>query len=793
METNPQHNLYQPALSADREESIDIKKYLFKFLANWYWFAIALGLTMSIAYMVNRYSEPTYAISASVIVGDDEAEAGTVSALISELGMRRRVMRAEVVNEIAILKSYAMARKTIEDLDFNVTYVGVGRREIAESKYYQNNPFTVIPDSGFTQRKGYRVDVKILSNEHYLLEINDNYNIRKELKFGEKFTNEDFSFKIVLSDPEHFTFNSEASNKYYFFFNDINSLAKQYRGKLQVETNDERGSVLTLSITGFVPEKMAAYLNKLAQMYIQSDLAEKNRQAQNTLEFIDEQLKVIVDSLNKAEQQLQKFRSDNQIFDLGQKGSLLMQDLNQLQKRKMEIELNNRYYEYIISYLASKSSSDLIVNPTTLNITNPSLESLVKDYNEKLSMLNRYRLYANEGTSNVHMLQNELELLKASLKEQVSTGQNLNDINQQKLNQEIAVIEKEINRLPQNERSLVNIEREYKLNNELYTFLLEKRAEAGITKASNVSKNKVLDVAIAQNAQQQTPKRAQNYLIALVLGLGIAGGIILLFEFFNNKIEDKKDIERHTRIPVIGTIGHNDSHHSVPVYIDPKGSLAESLRSLRTNLQYVLREKDQKVVMITSTISGEGKTFAAVNLAAIMAMGNRKVLLVGLDLRKPSLHRIFETPNETGLSTYLIEQTEYDQIIKTTYIENLYLAPSGPIPPNPAELIETERMEAFFEQAKKEFDYIIIDTPPVALVTDSILISRYADASIFMIRQKYSSKHVFELMNSIEINKKMQHVNILVNDLKIPKYYGYSYGYAYGYGYGYGYGYKEKS
>jgi len=197
--------------------------------------------------------------------------------------------------------------------------------------------------------------------------------------------------------------------------------------------------------------------------------------------------------------------------------------------------------------------------------------------------------------------------------------------------------------------------------------------------------------------------------------------------------------------------------------------------------------------MITSTISGEGKTFAAMNLAAIMAMGNRKVLLVGLDLRKPALHSIFEIPNETGLTTYLIGQTEYDQIVKTTYIENLYLTPSGPIPPNPAELIETERMEAFFERAKKEFDYIIVDTPPVAMVTDSILISRYADVSIFMIRQKYSSKHEFELMNSIEINKKMQHVNILVNDLKIPKYYGYSYGYAYGYGYGYGYGYKEKS
>ncbi|MEE4198445.1 MAG: polysaccharide biosynthesis tyrosine autokinase [Bacteroidales bacterium] len=785
MEQNPQNNLYQ-------EESIDLKKYLFKFLANWYWFAIALGLTMSIAYMVNRYSEPTYTISSSVIVGDDEAEAGTVSALISELGMRRRVMRAEVVNEIAILKSYTMARKAIEELDFGISYVGVGRREIAEAKYYQNTPFTVLPDSGFVQRKGYRIDIKILDNRHYRLEINDNYGIKQQMKFGEPFTNEDFSFKIVLTDPEHFTYNPEASNKYYFFFNDINSLAKQYRGKLNVETNDERGSVLTLRISGFVPEKMAAYLNKLAEMYIRSDLEEKNRQAQNTLEFIDAQLKVIVDSLNKAEYQLQKFRSDHQIFDLGQKGSLLMQDLNQLQKRKMEIELNDRYYEYIEGYLASKSASDLIVNPTTLNISNPSLESLVQEYNEKLSMLNRYRQYASEETSSVRMLQQELELLKASLREQVSTGQNLNTINRQKLNQEIAQIENEINRLPQNERSLVNIEREYKLNNELYTFLLEKRAEAGITKASNVSKNKILDVAIPQNAQQQTPKRSQNYLIALVLGLGIPGGIILLFEFFNNKIEDKKDIERNTSIPIIGTIGHNEMHSDIPVYMDPKSSLAESFRTLRTNLQYILRGKERKVVMITSTISGEGKTFAAVNLAAILAMANKKVLLAGLDLRKPSLHRIFEIPNEVGISNYLIEQAEMEQIVKSTWIENLHLAPSGPVPPNPAELIETGRMEAFFEQAQKTFDYIIIDTPPVALVTDAILISRHAHANIFMIRQKYSSKHVFDLLNSMEVKQKMQHVNILVNDLRIPKYYGYSYGYAYGYGYGYGYGYKEK-
>jgi len=780
MEPTQQNQIYQ-------EESIDIKKYLFKFLANWYWFALALSVALAIAYMVNRYSEPTYTISSSVIIGNEEAETGTINALISELGMRRRMMRAEVVNEIAILKSYSMARKTIEELDFDITYVGVGRREIAEAKQYHNNPFTVIPDTGFVQRKGYRIDIRILSATHYLLEINDSYNIKKELKFGEKFQHEDFSFKIVLTNPETFTYNPATSNKYYFYFNDINSLAKQYRGKLNVEANDERGSVLTLRISGFVPEKIAAYLNKLSQVYIQSDLTEKNRQAQNTIEFIDEQLNIIVDSLNKTEKRLQEFRSNNQIFDLGQKGSLLVQDLNQLQKRKMEIEINNRYYDYIQEYLSSKLDSEPIVNPTSLNISNTALEDLVREYNEKLSQLNRYSLYANEASTNISILKQELAMLRSGLKEQVRTGQNLNEINSKKLNQEIAAIEKEINRLPQSERSLVNIEREYKLNNELYTFLLEKRAEAGIAKASNVSSNKILDQAVPQNAQQQTPKRSQNYMIALVLGLGIPGAVILALDFLNTKIEDKKDIERNTNIPILGTVGHNDTHSEIAVYIDPKSSIAESFRTVRTNLQYVLRDQNQKVIMITSTISGEGKTFAAVNLSAIMAMANKKVLLVGLDLRKPSLHKIYDIPNETGISTYLSNQSNYGQIIKETYIDNLFLAPSGPIPPNPAELIETDQMQSFIEEAKKQFDYIILDTPPLALVTDALLISRFASANLFMVRQKYSSKHIFEFLNKLEHEKKLNNMHILVNDLKIPKYYGYSYGYAYGYGYGYGY------
>ena len=781
-----QQDIYQ-------EESIDIKRYLFKFLTNWYWFAFALGIALSIAYMVNRYSESTYTIGSSIIISDQQSETASIEAIVQELGRFRGRKKAEVVNEIAILQSYKMAHLALEELDFNILYVSVGRREIAETKMYNNCPFIVIPDTSFTQLNNYPVNVKILSKTEYLLEINDNYDIKQKLKFGETFDSEMFNFKINLRHPEAFNFEKTTSNKYFFKFQDINSLVKKYRAKLNIDVNDEKGSILTLKLNGFVPEKMAAYLNKLSDVYIRSALIEKNERAENTLDFIDEQLTFIVKDLNAAEVRLQDFRTQNKVINLSQKGNLLFDELSNIQNERFAYDVKDKYLNYLKSSLQKKEQDDAIVAPSVLGITDPSLQKLVEAFNGRLAEKNKFSQVAQDDAPNIIIIQNEINNLKKTLTDYLVSTLKTNQIALNAFNKKENLINQQIYQLPLNERQQINIEREYKLNNELYTFLLEKRAEAGITKASNVADNKILDIARSENATQLTPKRSQNYLIALVLGFGIPGGAILLLEFFNTKIENKKDIEKNTNIPIIGTIGHNEIHNDIPVYIDPKSAIAESFRSLRTNLQYILREKNQKIVMISSTISGEGKTFAAVNLAAIMAMTNKKVLLVGLDLRKPSLHKIFDIPNETGISTFLSNQNDYESIIKTTSIDNLFLAPSGPVPPNPAELIETERMNTFFETSEKDFDYIIIDTPPIALVTDALLVSRYTHANLFMIRQHYSSKHVFELINKLEQDKKIKVMNILVNDLKIPKYHGYDYGYNYGYGYGYGYGIGRKN
>lgn len=782
MNPESQHNnIYQ-------EESIDIKKYLFKFLANWYWFAIALSVSLAVAYMVNRYSESTYTISSSLIISDKQSDVASVEAIIEEMGRSRIRRKATVVNEISILKSYKMARTAIEELDFDISYVSIGKREVAESKMYHNCPFIVIPDTSFNQLYNYPVNIKILSDKEYLLEINDTYDIKRTLKFDETFDSEIFQFKLEIRNPETFQFDESSSNKFVFHFNNINSLAKQYRGKLNIDVNDEKGSILILKMNGFVPEQMATYLNKLSEVYIRSALIEKNERAENTLNFIDDQLSVIVKDLNASEIRLQDFRTQNKIISLGQKGSMLYDELKTIQNDRFTYDVKAKYLDYLENSLQNNAQNTSIVAPSVLGISDLALQKLVEAYNKSLSEKNKFSQVAQEDAPNLIVIQNEMNNLKKTLTEYLISNRKTNQIVLHSFDQKQDLINQQIYQLPANERRQINIEREYKLNNELYTFLLEKRAEAGITKASNVADNKVLDIARPENAAQLTPKRSQNYMMALVLGLGIPGAIILALDFLNTKIEDKKDIERNTHIPIIGTIGHNETQSDIAVYMDPKSSLAESFRALRTNLQYVLREKDQKIVMITSTVSGEGKTFAAVNLATILAMSNKRVLLVGLDLRKPSLHKIFDIPNEIGLSTFLSNQSKYESILKETHIDNLYLAPSGPIPPNPAELIETKQMQDFFNTASKNFDYIIIDTPPLALVTDALLVSQYASANIFMIRQRYSHKQVFDLINKLEYDQKISKMNILVNDLKIPKYYGYNYGYNYGYGYGYGIG-----
>lgn len=780
-----QNNIMLP-----EEEGIDIKKYIFLILSHWWWFAIALFVSLTIAYLVNRYSQEVFSASCSIIVGEPDARVGSVESILDELyRVRGKKRKAVVENEMSILKSYKLARLTLEELDFGVTYTAIGRRNIAESQLYNSSPFTILVDTTSLKEPKGIFNIVILSDKKFTIRISEND--QKVFRFGELIAFEDFAFTIILNQELDYKYNPQHSNKYYFTFGDINTLAKKYSNSLNVEVNAEKGSILLLKMTGFVPQQITDYLNKLSEIYIRTNLEEKNRASESTIQFIDDQLRGVVDSLEVTGIRLQKFRSANKVINLSKEGTFLFEKLQSLQSDKAALEIKDRYNKYLLEYIQKRMDFSDVVAPSVVGIEDQLLNSLVAELNQLNLDRRNLGLSVVEVSPQISVLNNKIENTRNALHENLLSLVEGNKIALEDVNGRIQKIEMDVQKLPSTERELINIEREFTINDQIYTFLLEKRAEAGITRASNTSDHKILDIARPENATLIKPKSSMNYMMALIIGGAIPLVLLLIIDFFNTKIVDRKFLEINLKAPIIGSIGHNEDGTDIPVSEKPRSSLSESFRALRTNLQYILKSSDAKVIAVSSAVSGEGKTFTSINLASILAMNGHKTLIVSLDLRRPKVHKVFNLPNEIGMSTYLIDKTKFDELISETNINNLFVATSGPIPPNPAELLSSEKMKEFIRLARSKFDYIILDTPPVAIVTDTLTMKDLLDAFIFVIRHNFSDKQVVELVNSVYSKHLIKNTGVVVNDIQIKGYYGYSYRYGYGYGYGYSYSYGQ--
>jgi len=782
----------QQQIILPEEEGIDIKKYIYLILSHWWWFGIFIFVSLTIAYLINRYSQEVYSVSCSLIVGEEQSGAGTIEGVLDELSrLRNKKRKAVVENEISILKSYKMARLALEELDFHITYTAVGRRGIAESQLYTKCPFIVEYDTSEVNLVGYPIDIFILSDKEYRILINDQFDINKIMQFGEKFEHEFFNFTLRLRNPRQSVFQANSSNKFYFTFNNINSLSKSYQNTLNAEVNDEKGTVITLTLNGFVNTKLANYLNKLMEVYIRANLEEKNIASENTIQFIDEQLGGVVDSLESTGLRLQQFRTSHKVIDLSKEGSFLFEKMQELQSEKAIYDIKTNYYNYLLGYINNKKATGDLVAPSVVSIQDNLLNSIVAEINELNFQKRQIEFSVSEGSPQLALINSQIDNAKETLKENLRSLIEANRIALENLNSRIAKIEREVQKLPGTERQMIDIQRKFTINDQIYTFLLEKRAEAGITRASNTSDHKILDIARPENATMIKPRISINYMIGLLGGAGIPLVLLLLVEFFNTKITDRKYLEANLKAPIIGNIGHNEGGTELPVTENPRSSLTESFRALRTNLQYLLKEEKTGVIAVTSAVSGEGKTFCSVNLAAIVAMSGKKTLLISLDLRKPKIHKIFNLENQEGVSTYLIGKSDHNSIVHKTNINNLFVTTSGPIPPNPAELLSTEKMGSFIQKAKKDFEYIIIDTPPIAIVTDTLVLKDFLDSLIFVVRHNYSDRQVVELANSMYEKHLIKSLGVVVNDIQLKGYYGYSYRYGYGYGYGYSYSYRE--
>jgi capsular exopolysaccharide synthesis family protein len=746
---------------------------------------------MTLAYGINRYSPKIYSVSSTLLIKDDQLGKMNNNAASVLPGGDIFKSQQNLKNEIGILKSFRLNYRVIKELeDFHVVYVSVGRKGIVESRMYKTCPFNVTYDSLEMEPKGI-VAVEIISQEKYLIKLNGVMNVPEEKRFGERFSKHGFDFTIERRNPGDSVYFEGSSNRYYFYFIDPGSLANQYRAKLSAAPIEKDASLITLSVSGFVPEQESDYLNKLMNSYLQYGLDNKNQTADSTIHFIDLQLRIISDSLTIAEEKLEKFRLKNSFMDLSREGVLIQSRLEKFENEKTAFELQLQYYNYLSEYLNIKNAGGTIISPSVIGITDQVLIRLVNELSAFQKETEKIGFNLDSDQPAVALLFRQLEEAREALRENVRNG--ISGLKQliTESDNKISEVEVNINKLPSTERKLISIQRKFDLNNTVYTYLLEKRSESGIARASNVSDNRIIDTASYFSSALIKPQTRINLIIALLLGLIVPMILIVLIDFFNDRVIDKKDIERKTKVPVIGYISHSEGKNEMAVVEKPGSSLAESFRSVRTAIKYYVKENGMAVISVSSTISSEGKTFISSNLAAITAMLGKKVLLMGLDLRKPRINRLFEFEGSPGMSIYLSGNCDYEEIIRKTKVDNLFYAPSGPIPPNPAELIETEQMKKFMERAKKEFDYIIIDTPPVAIVTDALLLARYVDVNLFIVRQRYTSRNTLDMIEQLNNHGELKNMAIVINDISLSGYYGYGmrYGYTHGYGYSYGYNY----
>jgi len=813
----PPNNPIQSRPMRPPQDDIDLMKYIYLFLGNWYWFVLAFIVSIGIAFFINKYSAKVYRVNASLLV-EDQSQSGMGSMfgkndILSGFGYYPSYSNFQ--NQILIMSSQTLVSKTLHSLDFNISYY---KDEIlGPQEKLSEVPFIVMPDYSKPQPLGVTFTIKLgndgsmdLKSEvtgdkitlyNYLTEKSgkelDKLEIDKQVRFGDQVEGEGFSFVIVpRNSKEEEDDKGYKEGEWLFRFNSYGALVKSWSTELELESVDEEASMVKLEIQSECPEKASLFLNKHLEMYMQRTLDKKNQVATNTIDFIDRQLTSIADSLDITEVNLQNFRRNNEVVDLSFQSQQLFEQAKELDNQKAAMKMQDDYFRYLLGYLADNREAGDIVAPSVMGINDPLLNNLVLELNK---MADQKIAMSGTGPSKnpyVATVDSQIRNAKARLEENTRNLVNNNNLAMRDVNNRLSILMSEIRKLPQTERELLGIERKFKLNDNIYTYLLQRQAEAQIAKASNTPDNEVIDPAIVKEMIRPTP--AKNYAIAGLAGLAVPALVLILLSAFNNKIESEDDIKSRTDIPVAGHIIHSSRDYQTVVLNDPKSQVAETFRNLRTRLQFFTKDTLSPVILITSSIPAEGKTFASINLASVCSLAGKKTVLVGFDLRKPKIYNDFNIKGEIGVSTYLIGQNTLDEIIQYSGHPNLSVIVAGPIPPNPAELAGSLKTKELLEGLRKRFDYIIIDSAPLGAVSDSFSLAQLSDITIILVRHKKTIKHILENTIADARANGITGLSLLLNDISRSKgVYGYSgrykYGYGYRYGYGNGYGYYSEN
>ena len=521
---------------------------------------------------------------------------------------------------------------------------------------------------------------------------------------------------------------------------------------------------------------------------------EKNHLNVATIDFVNSQINAISDSLAIAEARKEAFQQSNNTFNLTSDAEYLFEKANEFETKRAEETTKKAYYDYLTNYINQTDLNEGLVAPSTMGVDDPLLSKLVVSLTDLILEKQRLSTTLTPQSPKMKELLGQMETVRNQIKESLKNIQEVSQINENELNRQQNALQLEIDQLPTTHRNMINIERQFKYNDEIYNFLYTKRAEAEIAKNAALPDHKVIDKA--RFATKVYPRTATNFLLALIIGIAIPAAYILLRYFTKNTIDSKDDLEKLSTAPIIGFIPNfpADSNRLV-VFDKPRSQISETFRSLRTNIKYILgNETDEgKIILITSSLPNDGKSLISVNVASIFAISGKKTLLIGYDLRKPSLHKIFGLNATHGLTSYMVGRYELDDVLQATEFNNFDVLVAGPVPPNPSELIDSDKNRALLKELKKRYDYIILDTPPVNLIADAQCLAKESDINLFVVRSEQTNKAAFKISLAELIERNDVKVHFVFNDIKtVAQKYGYGARYDKGYyGYGYGYGYFD--
>lgn len=781
----------QDSGDGDGGSNINVKEWVVRFLHYWYLFALGLAIAFSLAMLKNRKWIPAYYSYGTIIIKQSGGYGANLMRGFSiDEGMN------DINNQVLRLRSYDLVGRTVDSLPFlNVEYITMGR--FKTRNLYNMTPFTVettrISERGYNLL--YRLDIQ--PDGTLIVSLNDDDddnlpNFHVETHYGELFETPYFTGRIL---PTQFT---SSKGRMYFRLRSRESLVSEFQSRLQLNFLQQSSTVLCIGLTSETYERDCDFIDKLSDIFLIQNLERKNEQAEKSIQFINEQLQVLQKSLEQSEGEMTAFRQQNRFVDVGSYASQLMSTISAYKQQEQQLHLKETYLDYLDNYLHASIEQGTVIAPASLGLNEQTLMVLV-------SQLNELQIQRGELTEkNVFYAKytKDIENVKLTIAEVIKSMRKSLEIEKHDLSERYAEVDKDIQHLPEKELQMVAIERNYRIDDNYYTFFLQKLAESAIQKASNTPDNEILDRARTTTKLVNDKVKKKTMTTFLAIGFVIPLLLIILSELLNDKVRTPKEVERLSKFRLIGTLRHARSQNPTLVKTSPRSGYAEMLRAMRTRIEFIVGRKEKLLICVTSAESGDGKTFMSTNLAALYGMTGKKTLLIDLDVRKPNIHTKLAIENGVGMTNYLIDECTEDELIIHNERFNFDFIRAGAVPPNPGELIHSDKLHQFIEKMREEYDYIIMDTSPIGQVPDALSIVADTDITIFVIRCLQTSKSFCsQTLEALEEDYAGK-IHLVLSDIPTEGFhsgYGYGYGYSYGkrsygygsFGYGYGYGYGE--